>query len=784
MTQNTQLADYSTQEFEPVGPAEPNQPNATNPLMLIHSLLRGRYWLAALLAVVGAGLFGPIGYFAIRPLYKSTGVIEVRSSLPRVMFETEQNEPIRNFGPFLLTQVELLRSSRVVGLAMQDPEWKALGRGLTPEAVTTFNKSLEVTTPRNSELIYVIFTDDDARAAATAVKSIIRAYERVFVDMEIGTGTPLMTALNDLKRQQTADLKVITDRISSLAGEFDSSALQQIYDTKLKLWLEAEVEYKRSKAQASLWGNQQPGGGAPENTAAVDPLEQTIAAMQRSDPWLQQLEQEKRQLERDGRELTLRLGQNHPKVAAGEQQLMLLNEDIEKRNTELRAMANGAPSRSLPLPGTAAAADPRLVEQTWRLTADALKTELDAIGQRKKEIDALRAEESSSRELLEATKTRILQLNVESSNSGGRLSILTYGDVPLQPDKDRRAALTGGGIVGGVAMGVGLVLLWGLTDRRLLHIDATRAELRSLDRLLGVLPEIEGGVIDLASGSEAAYCVHHIRAMLQIRQSSTGRKVIGVTSSSPADGKTTLVINLGLSLAATGVKTVLVDCDFDGGGLTSRMQRLVMKSQSITPAHGRRQEGDRTGLHGVLRGLALEDAVLATPVANLFLLPLGAIPGTVAGQFSPTSLRRVLAGLSMNFDSVLIDTGPILGSIETSIVAAEAQGMILVASRGGDKASFRRASEMLTHAGASVEGVVFNRALAPDLARSVYRSSASVRSARQDTAATDGSRTEDIETHDTSAQTRPTEGHAAQAGAAASELSDPSAPGGPAARIA
>lgn len=742
MTQNSQLADYSPQEFEPAGAAEPNQPKAVNPLMLIHSLLRGRYWLAILLAVVGAAIGGPIGYFAIKPLYKSTGVIEVRSSLPRVMFETEQNEPIRNFGPFLLTQVELLRSSRVVGLAMQDPEWRALGRGLTPEAVTAFNKSLEVTTPRNSELIYVIFTDDDAKAAATAVKALIRAYERVFVDMEIGTGTPLMTALNDLKRQQTSDLKVITDRIASLAGEFDSSALQQIYDTKLKLWLEAEVEHKRSQAQSSLWGNQQPDGSKPEGAAVADPIEQTIAAMQRSDPWLQQLEQEKRQLEREGRELALRLGQNHPKVAAGEQQLSLLNEDIAKRNTELRAMANGAPSPSMPLPGATATADPRLIEQTWRVTADTLKTEMDALGQRKKEIDSLRQEEVAARELLEMTKTRILQINVESSNSGGRLSILTYGDIPLQPDKDRRLALTGGGMFAGASLGVGIVLLLGFMDRRLLHIDATRAELRPVDRLLGVLPEIEGGVIDLASGSDAAYCVHHIRAMLQIRQSATGHKVIGITSSSPGDGKTTLVINLGLSLAATGVRTILVDCDFDGGGLTSRMHRMLLKSQSITPVHGVRKAEEQPGLHGVLRGVPLEDAIMPTPVPNLFLLPLGAVPGTVAGQFSPTSLRSVLARLAMGFDSVMVDTGPILGSIETSIIAAEAQGMILVVSRGGDKTSFRRASDMLAHAGAGLEGVVFNRALGPDLAKSVYRSSASIRSVRQDVPAAEAARSE------------------------------------------
>ena len=741
MSINPQMVEYTPQQYGEGQAVDPPQQKAVNPLMMILGLLRGRIWLAVILVIVGAVVGGPLGYIAVKPAYKSLGVIEVRSSLPRIMFETEQNEPISNFGPFLLTQIELLRSNRVIGLAMQDPEWRALGRGQDPEAVLLFSDSLQVSSPRNSQLIYVTFTDADAKAAAVAVKAVISAYERVFVDMEIGSGTPLMTALNDLQRRQAADLKSISDRIAALAGEFDAASLQQIYDSKLKLWLEAEVEYKRARAQSSVFGNSSEpdasataSAGDPDATkqAEAQIVEQTFASLKGTDPFLKQLELDKRNLERDLRESILRLGERHPKVAAAKQKVGLIDEDIAEREKELRALVEAAPAKQVMTPGVAAApgTDPRIIERTWRLTSEQLKGELDALGQRKREVDALRADEQNARNLLEQTRNRILQLSVESGNSGGRLSILSYGDVPFAPEKNKRLALTGGGAFGGAALGLGIVLLLGFLDRRLLHIESTQAQLGPTERLLGVLPQIDGGVVDLAGGSDAAYCIHHIRAMLQIRQSATGHKVLGVTSSSPGDGKTTLVINVGMSLAATGVRTILVDCDFDGGGLTARVQRMIAKNQSLVTAAGAGAKS--VGLVGVLQGAPLDAAIVATHIPNLFLLPLGATPGTGSGKLSPAALRGVLAALSMNFQSVILDTGPILGSIETSIIAAESQGMILVVSRGGDKSNFRRASDMLARAGASVEGVVFNRALGPDLARSIYRSSASIRSVRQD----------------------------------------------------
>jgi len=234
--------------------------------------------------------------------------------------------------------------------------------------------------------------------------------------------------------------------------------------------------------------------------------------------------------------------------------------------------------------------------------------------------------------------------------------------------------------------------------------------------LLGVLPDLPNDLTDPEQTAEAAYCVNHIRAMLQIRQRTSGRKVFAITSPTPGDGKTSLTIPLGMSFASSGCNTLIVDCDFDGGGLTSRM------NHSTNPR--------TAGVVGALRGDPLKSAIIATGYPMLSQLPLGASVGSHIGQLSPDGLRRLLDQLEGRFDTILIDCGPILGSVEAAVVCAEADGVILLVSRGGNRTAAEQAANLLVSAGAEIEGIVFNRAQAADVARSAYHCSASVRSQR------------------------------------------------------
>ena len=67
----------------------------------------------------------------------------------------------------------------------------------------------------------------------------------------------------------------------------------------------------------------------------------------------------------------------------------------------------------------------------------------------------------------------------------------------------------------------------------------------------------------------------------------------------------------------------------------------------------------------------------------------------------------------------MIDTGPILGSIEASLVCAAADGVVLTVARGQQRPMVEKALGHLAAIGARLAGVVFNRAQSSDFERSI-----------------------------------------------------------------
>jgi Mrp family chromosome partitioning ATPase len=286
--------------------------------------------------------------------------------------------------------------------------------------------------------------------------------------------------------------------------------------------------------------------------------------------------------------------------------------------------------------------------------------------------------------------------------------------------------------------------------------------------MLGVLPHVPSDLADAEHAAVAAHCVHHIRTLLQLEPHLPARRVYSVTSPSPGDGKTTLTIALGMSFAASGGKTLLIDCDMIGGGLSSKMDqmirpkigRVLSREGIITEEQLRQalavaerqsrpvgevlvglgfasaadiahaaavQAQSYVGLLDVLGGEPLADCVTGTGRPGLFILPLGSAGAHHAGQLSPTALQSIVAQARAAYDVVLIDTGPILGSLEAAMAAAQSDGVVLAVSRGVPQALVRRSLDRLVEVGAYVVGMVLNRAAEREVADFAF-SSASVRS--------------------------------------------------------
>ena len=105
-------------------------------------------------------------------------------------------------------------------------------------------------------------------------------------------------------------------------------------------------------------------------------------------------------------------------------------------------------------------------------------------------------------------------------------------------------------------------------------------------------------------------------------------------------------------------------------------------------------------------------------------------------MFAPAALRRLLTEAKKHYEIILIDSGPVLGSIEATPVCAASDGVVLTVSRGQQRPVVEKAIQHLQSIGARFAGVVFNRAQSKDFARSI--SGISLRSIARQHAAGNG----------------------------------------------
>jgi Mrp family chromosome partitioning ATPase len=772
MSGNYELAPVETApNLSPI--ADPGLDAASkgqNPLLLIHSLLRGRYKWAIPLALVLGIIGGLVGY-RVRPArYRSVGLIRIKAIVPKVLYSSEQNSVMPMFDAFVQSQVMLIQSQRLVDMAMQKSEWQAQGRGMSPEASARFVNALEVVHPKSSEIIQVSFVDENPDVATAAVRSVIDAYQKVYGENDVDSGAQRIQVLEERRATLTAQLKSLTDRILAIATEFGSNKLEPIYEFKLKAMNELESELKQVQLAIALAEARK--GASQATVPASMPTELSAEAIAAIDSQTRECLRLKREAEIRLRRLQQRVGENHPSLKDARMSFDAADRALEEAVQDYRkAMAEHGVKSPVAGVGNLAGmslTELRAKEQSVKALYEREKAETIELGRKNLQIEDLKAQADVVRTRLEETKARIEQLNVESVVSG-RISVVSNGDRPLTPNDDKRIPFAAAGGMGGAALGMGVFVLIGLLDRRFRSIADAEMNFQQVSRILGILPSLPDDLADPEQVAVAAHCVHHIRALLQIHGGRSGQNVYAVTSPTAGDGKTSLTLSLGLSFAASGSRTLVIDCDVVGGGLTAKTEAIVRRRigqilrreglisdpqlrealriaqeshrrlGEVLVSLGYSQEGDvaralsaqhesTVGLFDVLAGEPLAECVTEAGARNLYVLPLGTTDPQNASQLSPAAVRHIIDQARKSFDVVLIDTGPILGSLEASIVAAEADQVVVVVSRGAQRLLAEKAIQRLIEIGSRVAGIVFNRANIDDTASSVYSSSMSTRS--------------------------------------------------------
>ena len=103
-----------------------NDHSHSNAIVILHRLMRGKYLLTLVFALVFGITGGAIGYLSQSPQYRSTGVIRIQPSLPKVLYESEQSTAPKMFSSFVNSQAQFITYGQVVKLAIESDSVKAL----------------------------------------------------------------------------------------------------------------------------------------------------------------------------------------------------------------------------------------------------------------------------------------------------------------------------------------------------------------------------------------------------------------------------------------------------------------------------------------------------------------------------------------------------------------------------------------------------------------------------------------------------------------------------------
>jgi tyrosine-protein kinase len=295
---------------------------------------------------------------------------------------------------------------------------------------------------------------------------------------------------------------------------------------------------------------------------------------------------------------------------------------------------------------------------------------------------AEKAQELKTLELLQ-TKPPV----VTSAGSGGQIA----------PTPKRTAML---GAAFGLLLGLCAVFLWEALDKRVR--DESEIEQILGMPLLARLPapsQRSGGRVRLAMlddpGDVDAEAVRRLRSNVEFANLDARAKVIMVTSSVRAEGKSMAISNLAIALARSGRRVALVDLDlrmptvgklFGLGatpGLTDVAIERISLEQALVPVHLRTDSG-KTPQRSWVRPQDADDvgSVNANAPGKLFVLPAGSLPASPGELVGTQAVADILGHLREQMDFVLVDAPPLLAVSDAATLSTRVDAILVTARLG------------------------------------------------------------------------------------------------------
>jgi receptor protein-tyrosine kinase len=292
-----------------------------------------------------------------------------------------------------------------------------------------------------------------------------------------------------------------------------------------------------------------------------------------------------------------------------------------------------------------------------------------------------------------------LVADLETPAGGGpspvKVSVTEAADLPTAPSSPRTLLNTVGGALAGLLVGSALAVGRVRLDRSVKNSDEA-ADLAGVPVIGAVLRDQgleERHTIDRQRFSRTAEDYRQLRTNLQFLSVDEPPKVIMVSSAVPAEGKTTVVVNLALALVEAGQRVTIVEADL-------RRPKVIRYLGLV----------GGVGLTNVLAGNASFDEVTqAHDDGGLFVIGAGPTPPNPGELLSSSHMSALLDKLRGLNDYVLVDAPPLLPVADASGLAVLVDGVLLSVRYGRTrKEQLRQAATLLERVSARTLGLILN----------------------------------------------------------------------------
>jgi capsular exopolysaccharide synthesis family protein len=341
-------------------------------------------------------------------------------------------------------------------------------------------------------------------------------------------------------------------------------------------------------------------------------------------------------------------------------------------------------------------------EQQLQSQIKAIDTQVQALGgqnnptaQTSATIGALTSQEA-------VLKEELAQLQVTGAETPGGVEVVSPAEAPTSPSSPKPLRDGILALIIGLALGTAAAFAVEYFDDKVYTMEQVE-RLTGGVPVLAMIPKVKGWkntnspllITEIDPFSPVTEAYRALRTSLQFAGHGGALRTILITSPSGAEGKTSTVANLGVVLAKAGERVVIVGCD--------------LRRPRIGTFLGR---GETPGLTNVLMSQEELKKVLqpALNTPGLAFLGTGPIPPNPAELLGSEKTAEMFRHLATGFDTVLIDSPPLLPVADAQVLSAYADAVLMVVSAGQTtEAEASRASELLTKVNARPTGIVLNK---------------------------------------------------------------------------